>query len=200
VRRVRWVKTAAALVLAGGVALLARGAYVAVKGRVASVLIDTAWSARLRDGRPHPPWPWADFVPVARLQVPRLRIDRPILSDATGRTLAFGLGHLGGTAPPGVPGRCVVAGHRDSWAAFLRGLRRGDVMVVRAAHGERRYTVTELRVVDRREAGVVREEAATDDAGDASGGDALVLITCWPFGGLRSGPLRYIVVGGPPPD
>ncbi|HET8947039.1 MAG TPA: class D sortase, partial [Candidatus Polarisedimenticolia bacterium] len=160
---------------------------------------DRVWSERLDDGRTRPPWPWADFTPIARLEVRRLGIDRPILSDASGRTLAFGLGHVPGTARPGEPGACVIAGHRDTWAAFLRELRPGEEVLVRAPAGGRRYRITGTAVVDARE---YRVEAGTTSGGvsaAASGvpADVLVLTTCWPFGAVRSGTLRYVVLAAP---
>ena len=205
---------AATLALCGAAVLLGREAAVAVKGRVAAVLIDAAWRARLRDGRPHRPWPWADFTPVARLAVPRLGIDRPVLSNAAGRTLAFGLGRAGGSVPPGEPGRAAIAGHRNSWGAFLRDLRLGDELVLTGPRGARRYRVVERRVVERPADGVwdwdgaesgkgTGREDGTGEAGEDSSGsggaDAIVLITCWPFDALRPGPWRYLVIGRPRP-
>ena len=78
------------------------------------------------------PWSWADMHPIARLTVPRLGIERPILSNASGSALAFGIGHIDGTAGPATAGNCVVAGHRDSWAAFLADLRVADAVVIEA--------------------------------------------------------------------
>jgi len=190
--RARIVTAAATLALGGAAVLLGREAAVAVKGRVAAVLIESAWRARLRDGRPHRPWPWADFTPVARLAVPRLGIDRPVLSDASGRTLAFGLGQVTGTARPGDPGLAAIAGHRNTWGEFLRDLRDGDDVVLTGPGGARTYTVVERRVVTRPASGML-------SGSDVGGGDAVVLITCWPFDGLRPGPLRYLVIGRPRP-
>jgi sortase A len=212
--RVRFVTAAATLALGGAAVLLGREAAVAVKGRVAVVLIESAWRARLRDNSPHRPWPWADFTPAGRLVVPRLGIDRPVLSDATGRTLAFGLGHLPGTAWPGDPGLAAIAGHRNSWAEFLRDLRDGDEIVLTGPRGTRRYTVVARKVVARPASGVwgrdddggsggiegsgeIDGSGGIDGSAEGGGGDAIVLITCWPFDGLRQGPLRYLVIGRP---
>ena len=94
------------------------------KAAVASVLIEHALERTLADGRPRAPWAWADFHPVARLRVP-LGLDQPVLSGATGATLAFGLGRVSGHRDwP------VLAGHRDTWAAFLQDLRVGDRVVL----------------------------------------------------------------------
>ena len=180
---------AAALALAAGTAVLLHQLYLEVKAVAAGALIDRAWVERL-DGRGAVrPWPWADFVPIARLESRRLKIDRPILSDASGRTLAFGLGHLPGSAPPGEPGTTVLAGHRDTWAAFLRDLRPGEELLIRTPHGARRYRIAGTTVVD------AAELRFTDDLEPDAGTDHLLLTTCWPFDALRRGPLRYVVIG-----
>jgi len=181
---------AAFVAIASGALLVGRHLYLAAKGAAAAVLIDRAWSRSFDDGRPHRPWPWADFTPVARIEVRRLGIDRPVLSDATGRTMAFGLGHLVGSAPLGGRGLSAVGGHRDSWAAFLEDLQRGDTIVLRTLDGVRRYRVDDTTVVDRR-AGLPAVYAAGADPGTDP--DRLALVTCWPFDSIRRGPLRYLV-------
>lgn len=177
------VLLAGVLILAIGCSLLARQGYLRAKAALAAVLIDRAWEAHLKDGREHRPWGWADIVPVARLRAPRLGLDRPILSGAAGSALAFGLGHLDGTAAPGRLGLCALAGHRDTWARFLRDLVRGDELIVDGRGGERRYRVAALEIVDRKEMRVLEPGPA----------DRLVLVTCYPFGAQRGGPLRYVV-------
>ena len=174
---------AASVALGAGVLLVGRDLYLRAKGRVAASLIDRAWVRSLEDGREYRPWPWADFTPVARLEIRRLEIDRPILSDATGRTLAFGLGHLVGSAPLGGPGTGAIGGHRDTWAAFLARVEPGETIVLRTRAGGRRYRVAAREVVDQRDAAL----PAT------AGGDRLVFVTCWPFDAVRHGPLRYVV-------
>jgi sortase A len=117
--------------------------------------------------------------------VPGLDVDLFVLAGASGRTMAFGPGHVDGTPLPGQPGNAVVSGHRDTHFAFLRRLRAGDRIVVERRDGRRfRYTVRETLVVDRRDAWVAQ------DAGDTR----LTLVTCYPFAAIRpGGPLRYVV-------
>lgn len=183
------LSAAAALALAAGAAILLRHLYLEVKAVAAGALIERAWAERLDGGAAVRPWPWADFVPIARLESRRLGIDRPILSDASGRTLAFGLGHLPGSASPGGPGTTVLAGHRDTWAAFLRDLRPGEEVLIRTPRGARRYRIAGALVVD------AADLRFTDDLDPDAGTDRLLLTTCWPFDALRRGPLRYVVIG-----
>jgi sortase A len=162
-----------------------RAAWSSAKARLAQALLGQAWRATLAGVRDVRPWPWADTSPVARLLAPAQAIDLLVLAGASGRTLAFGPGHLSGTPLPGEAGNSVVSGHRDTHFAFLQRLREGDVLVVERRDGtRRRYTVAERRVVDRSETWVV------GDSGDTR----LTLVTCYPFDAIRpGGPLRFVV-------
>ena len=129
-----------------------RAAWIAGKARLAQHLVRDAWGKTLAGAGDAPPWPWADTHPVARLIVPGRGVDVFVLAGASGRTMAFGPGHLSGTPRPGEPGNSVVSGHRDTHFAFLRRLRDGDAIVVERRDGRRRrYVVDGARVVDHRE-------------------------------------------------
>jgi sortase A len=174
------------LLLAAAAWHAGHAALVEVKARLAQQLVRAAWQrtkAGEADGRP---WPWADTRPIARLVVPALRLETFILAGASGRTLAFGPGHVDGTARPGESGNAVVSGHRDTHFAFLRRLREGDAVLVERRDGQvRHYVVSGARVVDRRDRWVA--SGAFDDT-------RLTLVTCYPFDALRpGGPLRYVV-------
>lgn len=173
----------AVALLLSGISLVGGRAYLAAKAALAGVLIDRALARHLEDGRPHPPWPWADMHPIALLEVPGLGIDRPILSDASGRTLAFGLGHIGGTATPGAPGNSGIAGHRDSWAAFLKDLKRGDLIRIRTHAAVASCAVSDSRIVSKEEVGVLEQSPDT----------RLTLVTCYPFDGLLSSRWRIVI-------
>jgi sortase A len=159
--------------------------WIEAKARLAQHLIHRAWERERTGAGDVRPWPWADTHPVARLFVPGQDVDLVVLAGASGRTLAFGPGHLPATPLPGEDGNAVVSGHRDTHFAFLRRLRVGDRMVVERRDGERRrYVVRRTFVVDHRETWVA------EDAGDTR----LTLVTCYPFDALRpGGPLRYVV-------
>ncbi len=181
----RWRAAAGVLAVAGSL-LVAAELYMRAKSRLAAQLIERALSAHLVDGAAHRPWPWADVAPIARLRVPRLGVQRAVLSGATGATLAFGLGHVDGTAAPGAPGNVALGGHRDHWAAFLAELVPGDRLLLEA-HGSRRTCVVTGRSVVAQDAPQALEQTSDD---------RLTLVTCWPFGGLVGSPWRYVVTCG----
>jgi sortase A len=164
---------------------LGHAAWIEAKARLAQHLVRRAWSREQAAAGDVRPWPWADTHPLARLLVPARGVDLFVLAGASGRTMAFGPGHVDGTPLPGEPGNAVVSGHRDTHFAFLRWLRAGDRLVVERRDGRRlRYTVSDTLVVDRRDAWVAQ------DAGDTR----LTLVTCYPFDAIRpGGPLRYVV-------
>jgi sortase A len=184
-RAVLFGSIAGTILLLPGALLLARAGWVHAKGAVGEVLIHRALVATLTDGKARTPWSSADMHPMARLTVPRLAIERPVLSNASGEALAFGIGHVDGTAPPAAAGNCVLAGHRDSFAAFLADLRVGDAVVVEAPGRRAAYRVVSAAVVRFDDGRVLRDE----------GGDRLTLVTCWPFRGWLHSPWRYVVRG-----
>jgi len=157
------------------------------KAAVAQILLERSWSARLagRTESATKPWSWADTSPVGRLQVPRLGIEQIVLSGASGRTLAFGPGHLSGTALPGAQGHSIVSGHRDTHFTFLRDLNPGDDVRIQRSDGEIViYRVTGHQIVDARSARFT----------DTPDRPTLTLVTCYPFDALETnGPLRYAV-------
>jgi sortase A len=181
-RRVLWLSAIGLLV--AGLLLLGGQGYLKVKAVAAGVLIDRAFASHLEDGRPHKPWPWADTHPIARLEVPRHDVRRLVLSGASGSSMAFGPGHIDGTSPPDGPGNCVLAGHRDSWFAFLRHLERGDEILLQAPSMNRRFLVEEALVTSMMDGSILEPTEYP----------RLTLVTCWPFLSLRSSELRYVVI------
>lgn len=157
------------------------GAWIPIKAQLAQVLIRRAWDAREGGVAPRP-WPWADTQPVGELAHGD---DRWIvLAGATGRTLAFGPGHVDGTARPGERGRVAIAGHRDTHFRFLQDLKLGDHLELTGPDGRvRLYAVRDTRVAHERETAFLH------------GADGLVLITCYPFNALAPGGAeRYVVL------
>lgn len=174
---------ALALVASGGVLVL-RGGYMEAKAALADILIARAFDAYVRDGTLHRPWSWADHAPIAVLRVPRLDVERHVLTGASGSSLAFGVGHVDGTAPPNGAGNAVLAGHRDGAFAFLEDLQAGDRIELQAGPGgDRTWVVAATAVVADDDASVLLDTPE----------DRLTLVTCWPFRGLGRSGRRYVV-------
>ena len=110
-----------------------------------------------------------------------------MLSGGRGNALAFGPAHDPASSAPGEPGIALIGGHRDTHFAFLADVEVGEEMQLSAKDGSvRRYQVTETRIADSRR-GPLR-----------AAGNGILLVTCYPFDGIRAGgPLRYIVVARP---
>ena len=148
-------------------------------------MLDDAW-ARSQQGEENvKPWSWADTWPVARISQPRLGVDQVVLNGASGRVLAFGPGHVAGTAQLGQVGNSVLSGHRDTHFAWLAHLQDNDTLYLTLPNGERqRYSVI------RRAVHHVDETALLNPWHF----DGLRLITCYPFHAISSEPTeRYVV-------
>ena len=120
----------ALLAILTGLALVAHGAWIPVKARLAQHLIERSWSQQ-QDR----PWPWADTAPIARLYFERQDSSRIVLAGDSGAVLAFGPGHSSRSALPGAGGNAVISGHRDTQFALLRDLRVGDRITVETSNG-----------------------------------------------------------------
>lgn len=179
------------LVLIGSLALagalsFGHGAYLFAKAQLAQILLERAWARTIHGERDVKPWRWADTWPVARIEFPRQRRSYIVLAGASGRTMAFGPGHVDGSAAPDAIGNCVISAHRDSQFAVLRDVEVGDQVVLQTRDGHAlRYRVIAHRVINKNETSVL----------EPSHGRILTLITCFPFDAIRpGGPLRYVVV------
>lgn len=172
-----------------GCAAGARAAWIPAKAGFAQVLLHHAWE-RARSGEARPaPWPGADTFPVARLSAPRRGRAVYVLDGASGRTLAFGPGHVPGTARPGAQGNCALAGHRDTHFAFLKELEPGEPLLLETADGGlRRFRVASAQVVHESETWVL------EPPGEPTPARVLTLITCHPFDAVvPGGAKRYVV-------
>ena len=164
---------------------LGNGAYIPAKALLAQELMQRAWVRAGQDVDRPVPWPWADTWPVARLRSESRDIDLIVLAGGSGRTLAFGPGHLSASALPGEVGNSVIAGHRDTHFGFLRNVEKGERLSIESAEGgEHVYEVLSTAVVDSRKGGLVLDTEAA----------MLTLVTCYPFDEeAAGGPLRFIV-------
>jgi len=164
---------------------LGQGAYIPAKAWLAQELMQRAWIRTGAGEERATPWPWADTWPVARLTAKRRDIDLIVLAGGSGRTLAFGPGHLSASALPGEIGNSIIAGHRDTHFQFLRKVEIGELLGMETARGQRYlYKVVGVDIVDSRRGSLVLD---TDAA-------MLTLVTCYPFDALEAGgALRYVV-------
>lgn len=174
-----------ALVLGLGFWQLGHGAYIPAKAWLAQELMQHAWNRAEHGSVRARPWPWADTWPVARLKMPHREIDLIVLAGGTGRSLAFGPGHMSASALPGERGNVVVAGHRDTHFRFLEEVELGELFTVESHKGSSYlYEVVDVDIVDSRKGGLLLDA-------DTS---MLSLVTCYPFDSRDSaGPLRYVV-------
>jgi len=177
-----WRRRAARMLLLAGGLAVAQGLYIPAKAVLAQQLMAQAWSRAQHGEVQARPWAWADTWPVARLQVPRLRVDQFVLSDSSGRSLAFGPGLL-----DSADGLRVIAGHRDTHFRWLQVLQPDDRLELEYADGRRLHFA-----VLRQE---VHDAAETELALTGDFAETLVLVSCYPFDAIAAGgSLRYVVV------
>ncbi len=188
-RRSRWFsRTAGWLLVVAGAVTLGLSLQMPAKAALGSWLLDRAWSETVAAGpeaEAVKPWPGADIAPVGRIRFPSLDAERVILNDASGEAMAWGAGHVRGTAELGAPGVSGIAAHRDSHFALLAKLGPGDEVVLQTRAGaDQRYVVEGARVVDAKS---WRFPAVFE------GPEVLALLTCWPVEALTPGDERLVV-------
>ncbi len=164
---------------------LGQGAYIPAKAWLAQELMQRAWRKISITDLPQAPWPWADTVPVAKLSAKGGGIELIVLAGSSGRTLAFGPGHMSASALPGDTGNSVIAGHRDTHFQFLQHVAMGESLLIERPEGQTYlFRVTGIDVVDSRRGSLILD---TDRS-------TLSLVTCYPFDAEDpGGPLRYVV-------
>lgn len=120
---------------------------------------------------------------IGRLKIPRIGLSAMVLEGNDERTLQLGVGHLHGTALPGMPGNVVLAAHRDTFFRPLRNIREGDRITITTTHGIHDYWVQSTAVVDPDDTQALR----------ASLRPTLTLVTCYPFSYVGTAPKRFVV-------
>jgi sortase A len=120
---------------------------------------------------------------IGRLEIPRLKLAVMVREGADESTLSRAVGHIPGTALPGYVGNVGLAGHRDTFFRALRNIQADDTIEMQTTAGTYRYVVKSTRIVTPRDVSVLQ----------ASGGETLTLVTCYPFYYVGSAPKRFIV-------
>ena len=120
---------------------------------------------------------------IGRLEIPRLGLSVMLMEGDDTKTLRRAVGHIPGTPLPGQLGNIALSGHRDTYFRPLRNIRDDDVIVITTLHGVYRYRVMSTQIV------------APDDIAvlNASQGEILTLVTCYPFYFVGAAPDRFIV-------
>lgn len=133
--------------------------------------------------RSHPRPTKADHQLVGRLEIPRVHLSVMVVDGDDDATLRVAAGHLPDTPLPWEFGNSAVAAHRDSFFRPLSGIRVGDQVSLQTPHGEFRYTVARVRVVEPNDVSVLAQ----------TGHSSLTLVTCYPFSFVGHAPRRFIV-------
>jgi sortase A len=125
----------------------------------------------------------ASATVIGRLEIPRLALTVPIMSDFQSASLLRGVGHIPGTAMPGGLGTLGLAGHRDTYFRPLRGIKPNMDIRVTNSDGTYHYLVDSTEVVTPEDVRVL----------DIQSRPELTLITCYPFYYVGAAPRRFIV-------
>lgn len=178
-------------------------AYIYGKAEVAQMLLERAWDENIQQSRrgvvkegvvkegvvSKRPWSWSDSWPVGKLIFPRHEKELIVLSNGTGRSLAFAPSHLSGSAVLGEQGVSVIGGHKDTHFKFLEQVKINDKFWLQLPSGRfKSYRVNDVEITD-----VSSSEILLD-----SDRPMIVLVACYPFSSFESGgPLRYLVIAEP---
>ena len=88
--------------------------------------------------------------PLARIEIPKIGVDKIVVAGVALSDLRKGPGHYPNTPLPGQLGNAAIAGHRTTYGApFFRvdELAAGDEIIVTTVQGTFRYLVTEIKIV-----------------------------------------------------
>lgn len=125
-------------------------------------------------------------APVARLLIPRIRVDEIVIEGVGDDQLNAGPGHLPGSALPGMPGNAVISAHRDRHFSRLDALQLGDTIHTETGQSSRVWVIVGRRIIDRNAPALFQ-----------SSEPLLTLTTCWPVRYFGSAPDRLILTAKP---
>lgn len=118
-----------------------------------------------------------ELIPLARLEIPKIHVNLPILEGATNVQLRYGLAHVTETAKPGENGNAAMLGHRmlDSGRHLnrLNEVEAGDKITINTGTDLYTYEVTDMPVID--------PEVLMDYVERDYGEPTITLITCHPI-------------------
>jgi len=184
----RAAKRAALVFLAAGLLALGYAGYVVIDTRMyqsrqlkqLTLLPAVAPpAASLPVSIPPPP----DGVAIGQIEIARLGVSVVVVQGESDSILERAIGHLARTAMPGMEGNVVLAGHRDTFFRPLKDIVEGDRITLKTPGRDFDYVVESTSIVTPKDVYVL----------DATGGETLTLITCYPFYYVGSAPNRFIV-------
>jgi sortase A len=120
---------------------------------------------------------------IGELEIPRLQVSVMVFEGDDAGILEQGAGHIPGTALRPGSGNIGIAAHRDTYFHPLRLVHADDVIALITPAGTSRYAVTETKIVQPSEVGVLAGAPGRD----------LTLVTCYPFRYVGNAPQRFIV-------
>jgi len=175
-----------------GLIFFSQSIWIQAKASTAQLLIERSWQATLsapNSTEHETPWPWADTWPVARLVFPQHGKELFALAGSNGTSLAFGPGHLDGSALPEEAGTKVFSAHRDTHFHFFSDIDHGDQVLMQSRDGKWQHLhITNTRIVDtEKEKWLLNLDS-----------EKVLLITCYPFDAVDTGgPLRFVATAEP---
>ena len=122
--------------------------------------------------------------PIGRIEIPSIDADYVVVEGTAEADLERGPGHYPDVGLPGQGRTVAIAGHRTTYGAPFNEIDKidvGDPIVLEMPYGKFTYEVTDTRIVDPDQTGIV------DDVGH----ERLVLTSCHP---LYSAAQRYAVI------
>jgi len=120
---------------------------------------------------------------IGRIVIPRLLLSAVVVEGVDTKTLRRVIGHIPGTALPGMPGNVGLAGHRDTLFRPLKDLKIKDEIHFSTLNGDFKYVVESIHIVDPNNMAVLSPSAE----------NVLTLVTCYPFFFIGAAPKRFVV-------
>ena len=187
----RWKVAGIALCAAGGLMLsyaalrYAAGSYRAAEARQLWEQYEArrlVASSRAQAGESAFPEAAIAGAPVARLVIPRIRLDEIVLEGVGGSELNAAPGHLPGSALPGMVGNAVISAHRDRHFDRLGEVQLGDTITTESGQYTTTWVVVARRIVGHATPALFQTKEPL-----------LTLTTCWPIRYFGTAPERLII-------
>ena len=125
----------------------------------------------------------ASGLPLAVLEISKVKIRVPVFDGTDDLTLNRGVGRIAGTATLGEPGNAGIAGHRDGFFRGLKDISVGDEIDLVMTTERDTYVVDQIEIVSPADVHVLEPRPRS----------SLTLVTCYPFYFVGDAPQRFIV-------